>query len=259
MPTQEQLARAYAAANPTRDGGTWSGWCASLMYRYNGATVAYENATAAGDAVQLNGDVTAAPIGAVHYWAGANGDGHTAQDMAGSGAKLFMASNRVTEPLGDAIGFISFDDYQAKTGLPYRGWAMSYGVNPIVQADDNGTHGVTPPAPSGELRQVQGDGVTYSEPIGALAQRIGAALEARGRVDQPFSNDGDPGANWRKGVQRTLVNAGLWAGEPDGLLGVNNLKGVQEYAKKFGDYTFVIDGDPQINSWSNFALGLERP
>ena len=140
--------------------------------------------------------------------------------------------------------------------LPYILWARDGGADP-----DGSAPAPQPPAPapSGELRRVQGDGVEYWEPVGALAQRIGAALEARGRVEQPFDNDGDPGANWRKGVQRTLINAGFWSGEPDGKLGIDNLNGVQEYAKKFGDYDYKIDGDPQVNSWAGFALGLERP
>lgn len=138
MPTQEQSARFFAWNNPKRDGGTWDQWCASLMYRYNRASTSYINATAAGDAAQpLNPNHTQAPIGAVHYWG--QGDGHVAQDMRGRGSMLFMASRRVTESLGDAIGMISFDDYQNATGLPYRGWAMRYGRSDILNCEDNGT------------------------------------------------------------------------------------------------------------------------
>ena len=129
----------------------------------------------------------------------------------------------------------------------------------LAGEDISGTPGPTPP-PSAELRKVNGDGVVYYEPVGELAKRIGNQLAARGRVDLPFDNDGDPGMNWRRGVQRTLINAGLWSGTVDGLLGPNNLRGVQEYAAKFGDYAGnPIDTDPRVNSWTNFALGLERP
>lgn len=172
MATLEDLARQYAAANPTRDGGTWAGWCASLMYRFNNAQTAYESAMAAGDAVDLNGDVTAAPIGAVHYWAGAGGDGHVAQDVAGRGRKLFMASSKVDESLGNAIGFVSFDAYEGKTGLPYRGWAMSYGVNPILPADDNGQSGDPAPAPTPEPAPA---GNTYTVVEGDTLWDIAAA------------------------------------------------------------------------------------
>lgn len=144
------LARQFAAANPLRDGATWSGWCASLIYRFIGAGTAYNSATLAGDAAgSLNSDHTAAPIGALHYWAGANGDGHVAIDVAGRGRLLFMASSKVTESLGTAIGLVSFDDYQSKAGLPYRGWAMQYGANPTLSADDTGSMG--DPAPAEEL------------------------------------------------------------------------------------------------------------
>lgn len=154
----QQLARDYAAAHPNRDGGTWSGWCASLMYRFNNASTAYESATLAGDnSGWLNPDPTAAPIGALHYWAGAGGDGHVAQDVAGRGRSLFMASSKVTESLGNAIGFISFGDYQAKAGLPYRGWALSYGANPAIVGDDSGQYGDPAPAPS-----PQPSGSTYT-------------------------------------------------------------------------------------------------
>ena len=250
MATQEQLARAYAAAYPTRDGRSWAGWCASLMYRYNNSSVAYGNATAAGDAVALNGDVNAAPIGAIHYWAGANGDGHVAQDVAGRGRKLFMASSKVDESLGDAIGFISFDSYQAKTGLPYRGWAMSYGVNAIIGADDNGSFNDAPapaPAPSAEWDF----GQQYADKA-----RIQAALKARGRYDGPV--DGVWGPNSIKGIQTTCANVG-YTGPIDGIPGPNTCYYVQVYAQKFGDYTGPVDKVLGPNSWNGFALGLERP
>lgn len=250
MATQEQLARAYAAAHQTRDGGSWSGWCASLMYRYNNSDVAYGNATAAGNAVDLNGDVNAAPIGAVHYWNGAGGDGHVAQDVSGRGGKLFMASRQVTESLGNAIGFVSFDEYQAKTGLPYRGWAMSYGVNPIIGADDNGTFNDGPaptPTPAG----------AWDLNVGAADwHRIQAALTARGRYNGPV--DGDPGANTFKGVQTTIQNVG-YDGPIDGVIEGNGCHFIQVYAQKFGDYAGPIDSILGPNSWAGFALGLERP
>lgn len=247
MATQEELARFYAENNPKRDGGTWDQWCASLMYRYNRARVAYSNATKAGDAAQpLNPNVSEAPIGAVHYWG--NGDGHVAQDMRGRGALLFMASRRVTESLGDAIGMISFNDYQAAAGLPYRGWAMRYGTNPIVTADDNGTFKNGPaPAPSGSW--------DYN-PEAADWRRIQAALKARGRYSGPV--DGIPGVNTHKGVQLTCKNVG-YTGPIDGIPGPNTCHYVQVYAARFGDYTGPIDSVLGPNSWAGFALGLERP
>ena len=115
------------------------------------------------------------------------------------------------------------------------------------------------PSTSSTLRTVQGDGISYQEPTGELANRISRALIARGRLPKSYPVDGNPGPEWRKGVQRTLINAGLWSGTPDGLLGPRNLEGVQRYAARFGDYSGPIDKDPGINSWTGFALGLERP
>lgn len=163
MATLETLARDYAAAHPTRDGATWSGWCASLMYRFNDAGTAYNSAMLAGDAANIeSSDPNAAPIGAFHYWAGANGDGHVAQDVQGRGRLLFMASSKVTESLGQGIGLVSFQDYQSRAGLPYRGWSQTYGVNPSRDAEDLGSMNdpqPTPaPAPSGTTYTVvEGD------------------------------------------------------------------------------------------------------
>lgn len=128
----------------------------------------------------------------------------------------------------------------------------------LAGEDISGTPGPTPP-PAGDLRQEQGYGLTFFGPVGALAQRIASALISRGRLPGDYPNDGDPAREFYKGVQRTLINAGLWSGEPDGLLGPNNLRGVQEYGQRFGDYAGPVDADPRINSWVAFALGLERP
>lgn len=149
MSTLETQAREYAANNPRRDGASWSGWCASLMYRFNEASQAYGSAMAAGDAANIeSSDPGAAPIGAFHYWAGANGDGHVAQDVQGRGRLLFMASSKVTEALGEGIGMVSFADYQSRAGLPYRGWSQTYGVNPSRDAEDLGSMNDPQPSPA---------------------------------------------------------------------------------------------------------------
>lgn len=109
------------------------------------------------------------------------------------------------------------------------------------------------------LRNVQGDGVTYWEPTGDLAIRIGNALMRSGDLGADYApyNDGDPGNNWRLGVQRALVRYGYWQGEPDGLLGLHGLAAVQVLARDHGGYTGDIDSDPQINSWNGFAAGMD--
>lgn len=139
----EALARAYGAAHPRRVDDvtgrvtTWHLWCASLIYRFTGSSRSYLNATIAGDAATIaSGDPGAAPIGAVHYWGSPGNKGHVAIDVRGRGRSLFMASKRVTEDLGDAIGFIPFGDYA--TSLVYRGWSTAYGSNRPMAADDVG-------------------------------------------------------------------------------------------------------------------------
>lgn len=109
------------------------------------------------------------------------------------------------------------------------------------------------------LRSVQGDGITYWEPTGDLAKRIGSALIAVGALPSDYANynDGDPGKVWREGVQTALVQFGYWNGTPDGLLGLHGLASVQTFARDHGGYTFDIDSDPQINSWTCFAAGVE--
>lgn len=108
------------------------------------------------------------------------------------------------------------------------------------------------------LRNVQGDGITYWEPTGQLAQDIGNGLMALGALPADYAphNDGDPGSVWRTGVQQALVTTGYWSGAPDGLLGLHGLAGVQTFAHDHGGYTGDIDSDPQINSWRGFAAGL---
>lgn len=141
-------------------------------------------------------------------------------------------------------------------GTP-RGWATIPALGAQISVALNPAP--TPPGPSAFL-QVQGDGVTYFEPVGTLAQRIGDGLNAFGRNRAPgLDNDGYPGTNWRSGVQRTIQHAGLYSGPIDGRLGHVGLMGVQQYAKKFGGYAGPIDGDPRELSWEGFAKGLETP
>ena len=100
-------------------------------------------------------------------------------------------------------------------------------------------------------------------PEGPLMQRIQNILKARGRYDGV--TDGVGATKTAKAIQETLNVSELNGVRPyvktavDGKLGRNNAYGVQHYARKHGDYTGDIDGDPRVNSWIGFALGLERP
>ena len=130
MPHSLQGAIDYARSHPTRDGGSWAGWCASFCYRAGGFSQAFTSAQVAGDnAGWLNPDWASAPPGAVHYWSGVGGLGHCAFEMDGNG-RLLMASNAVTDRWGTAVGTISFSQY-AQLGIPYRGWSLRWGAETL--------------------------------------------------------------------------------------------------------------------------------
>lgn len=136
---------AWTRANPKRDGGSWAGWCASYVYRAGGFASSYTSAMVAGNYALahhgLNPNGLAAPAGAIHYWAGVGGDGHTAIDIGGN--TLIMASAAVTNSFGTAVGTISFSDY-ARKGIPYRGWSMFWGDQTLDLSGTAGGGGTTP-------------------------------------------------------------------------------------------------------------------
>lgn len=270
MATREDIKAIFSDAGYRAPDGTsiynrnWNQMCQALTWRLceafgsvpvdgiDSAKAAYNIEKAAG---RIN--TGSAPAGKfVYFEIGTYGHvGFTTNDSG----EFVSGTKHLAEAWGINAGVNTIDAYCAATGARYLGYSDLNGGNSLPFTASTPEPTPTPAPSGGELIRVQGDGVEYWEPVGALAQRIGAALETRARVDQPFKNDGYPGSNWRKGVQRTLANAGLYSGAIDGKLGPNNLRQVQEYAKKFGDYDYLIDGDPQVNSWSNFALGLERP
>lgn len=83
-----------------------------------------------------------------------------------------------------------------------------------------------------------------------------AGLKAKGRYTGPI--DGVLGLNGFKGIQTTLRNVG-YMGPIDGLIEGEGCRLIQLYATRFGGYTGPIDSVLGPNSWSGFALGLERP
>lgn len=119
----------YARAHPKRDGGSWAGWCESFVWRAGGFAGSFDTALLAGSASgPLNPDWASAPAGALHYWAGVNGDGHVAFSLGGG--MLLMASSR-TSNYGTALGTLHFANY----GLPlYRGWSMRHGVQTLAKS-----------------------------------------------------------------------------------------------------------------------------
>lgn len=132
---------AYARSHPTRDGGSWSGWCASFCYRAGGFSQSFVNAMTAGsNSGTLRSDWNYAPRGALHYWAGVGGDGHCAFELGGG--LLMMASSAVTDSWGTAVGTVSFPTYALK-GIPYRGWSMRWGSETLAGSGTAGG-GYTP-------------------------------------------------------------------------------------------------------------------
>lgn len=139
-------AESWGRRNPTRDGGSWSGWCASLCWRSleDSSAPSFTNATRAGDASDIQSNIgSVAPRGAFHYWG--NGDGHVATDLDGGGTRLMMASNTLQDVWGNAIGTVSLDFYQRNASGHvtnfYRGWAYGYGPTRYADTGSSGTAG----------------------------------------------------------------------------------------------------------------------
>src|SRR5690606_227811 len=158
---------------------------------------------------------------------------------------VLMGSSKIDESWGQNVGITTVARYNSRVGLKYLGFARSNCRNDTSIYDPYTSAPAAPPSVDVQLRRVSGDRIAYYEPVGDLANRISRALIARDRLPDNYDLDGDPGPLWRKGVQRTLINAGLWKGNPDGRLGPNNVLGVQQYAKKFGDYDGPLDKDPR--------------
>lgn len=99
----------------------------------------------------------------------------------------------------------------------------------------------------------------YRRPAGVLAQRIVTALIKRGRLVASYPNDGNPGTEFDKGIQKTLVASGVFASSIDGVIARGGSYGIQDYAIKFTDYERwgIRDGRPEGLSWTKFAEGLE--
>lgn len=111
----------------------WAGWCEKFINNAGAFNQAFSSATAAGNAAGYkNPNPYAAPRGAIHYYYGAGGFGHDAFDMNGGGTALLMASSSVDDNWGHNIGVISWDRYQARVGLPYRGWSLYHGTEVLA-------------------------------------------------------------------------------------------------------------------------------
>lgn len=116
-------------------------------------------------------------------------------------------------------------------------------------------------APSVPVGIPAGRDWSYWEPSGELAKRVQRALIAKGRLPRDYRVDGVFGPLVRKAIQRTLAVGGFPGGmtSPDGVIEREGCLGIQQYAKRFGDYGGPLDRAPREGSWTGFALGLERP
>ena len=243
MPTLEQQCRSYAAAHPERDGGTWDQWCGSLMYRMcdtygnapsgdvSSAWTVWERTPTAGT------DASTAPAGAFHFWdIGGPANGHVGLDARGGGGTVFMATRRITESLGTAIGFASVDEYTQNSGASYVGWCLSYADGDVTDFS---------------LRASQGGvaGIDYAFGLTPVCQGTWQrALTRLGLYDGPI--DDAFGENSVKGMQQHLKNEGYLPADyvVDGVPGPNYGGALQAYARDHGGYRGPQDGAPGDNT-----------
>lgn len=144
----------YGKTHPTRDGESWSGWCASLMWR-SGNLPEGANCPSAIDCYRkshvVSFDYMSAPSGAFHWW-DIGSDGHVA--MATTGGWAMMASCHIEESWGDCIGQTPVSHYTSTTGGKYLGWSYDYNNAEIADV-----HGNTPNPTSLPRSSTQESGV----------------------------------------------------------------------------------------------------
>ena len=239
----------YGKAHHTRDGDSWSGFCASLMWRAGGlpessacesAKIAYERSKV------VSKDINAAPAGAFHFW-DIGADGHVAMAMPNGWA--MMASCHITESWGDCIGATPVADYTSTTGARYLGWAYDYAGAEIADV-----HSKNPPAPPGPGPSPGGPPPQSQTPSTGVPdnayykrQQLWAA-----RFGYTGPVDGVLGEMSWAGTQRGLRQYG-YDGPDDGVPGVNTYKAMQRLAAHHG-YTGVIDGALGPNSYRGLAV-----
>lgn len=127
----------YGQTHPNRDGESWNGWCASLMWRA-GNLPESSACSSAIDAYYrskvISTDFMTAPNGAFHWW-DIGSDGHVAMAMPNGWS--MMASCHVEVSWGDCIGTTSVADYTATTGARYLGWSYDYAGAEIADVHDS--------------------------------------------------------------------------------------------------------------------------
>ncbi len=239
-------ARAYAAAHPTRDGGTWDQWCGSLMWRFgqlpeSSARPSAIEAYRASRIVSL--DASQARVGAFHWW-DIGAYGHVGADLNGGGATVFMATRKLAQSWGDAIGINSVSGYSSASGARYLGWSMDYAGGTIAGG------GAPPPSGGGlpwtTTEQDGIPGVIYYKRIQTVGQR-----------DFGYTGpiDGVTGPNTEKVRVRITARELNRRGGPrtsaqeDGIPGSIYWTRVQTVGRASFGYTGPIDGIPGPNTY----------
>ena len=248
-------ARAYAAANPKRDGGTWNQWCGSLMVRFGqlpdsavrpSAIEAYR----ASRIVSTN--ASQALTGAFHWW-DIGAYGHVGTDLNGGGSAVFMATYNLSQSWGDAIGINSVSGYSSKTGARYLGWSMDYAGGKISgggQAPGGGGGGSLPQT-STEQDGIPGtiyyqriqtvgqrdygytgpiDGVTGPQTEKIRVRITARELNRRGSPRTSAEDDGVPGSIYWTRVQTVGRASFGYTGPIDGVPGENTYKAEHKIA-----------------------------
>ncbi len=241
-------ARSYAAANPTRDGGSWSGWCAALMVRFGGYSRYAPSAISAYGMSSIVGhDPSAAPVGAYHWW-DIGRYGHVGIDLLGGGTTVFMASSHLADSWGTAIGVNSVPGYNAASGARYLGWSTDYiGQH---QPGGGGAACTTPTLPEG-CPVPSSNTATSGSPDAWFWMRLQMYAALNGYTG-PI--DGVLGVQSWAGVQRGMRDYG-YTGPDDGVPGVHTYAAMQRLAAAHG-YTGPVDGVLGPNSYRGIARYL---
>lgn len=243
----------YAQDYPLRDGGSWVGWCASLMWRFGdmpessarpSAIIAY------GDSTILGTDYRQAPVGAFHWW-DIGEHGHVAIDLNGGGGTLFMGSSFLIEEWGTGIGVTSMNDYNTRSFATYLGWSLDYAGFTVEGAgglacDTYSTwqYAGTIPFAQTEITGVPND-VFY-----VRLQLFASFYGYTGPID------GVPGTNTWNAVQRGFQNLGYEVAE-SGSMDAQTQTVMQLIAQEYG-YTGPVDGVLGPNSYRGFSSFLNR-
>jgi hypothetical protein len=238
-------ARAYAAAHPKRDGGTWNQWCGSLVWRFGAlpeSAVRPSAIAAYRDSTIVSTDPARALIGAFHFW-DIGTYGHVGVDLNGGGAAVFMASLNLSESWGDAIGINSVSGYGARTGARYLGWSMDYAGGRIAGGGGAPVGGGTVPRTTTEQNGIPGP-IYYTR------------IQTVGRRDFGYTGpiNGVTGPNTElvrvKITARELNSRGTprTTAQENGIPGPIYWTRVQTVGRSFG-YTGPIDGIPGPNTY----------